>query len=249
MEAHIEYLILRQLAGPDYVERHKCEVPPALVTPVAVLAHLYVTEIVPARATILPQITCPLCTLPATRFAQTLLSLTAPGHLSLLAILVPHCGAQPCATLAHLLRRFAWADVKMRTKKGALGRVNVCGSCGVIPAEHRSQICSTCKDTSYCSAACAKLAWKAGHKAICEPPLGAMPSEINVVALVGDKTLRMTYDDLVAPLSLPEARLYGEKKERSELMELWLHYAASTAQVGALLSLPHHAPRIVSFST
>jgi len=50
--------------------------------------------------------------------------------------------------------------------KDALGTLKGCDHCGSVP-ETALSLCAACKVAAYCSHACQKAAWKAGHKAKC----------------------------------------------------------------------------------
>lgn len=52
-----------------------------------------------------------------------------------------------------------------------------CAACGQLPATggQRLKRCDRCLSRWYCSAACQRADWRAGHKAVCRPSSRSMP--------------------------------------------------------------------------
>ncbi|WIA21757.1 hypothetical protein OEZ85_000919 [Tetradesmus obliquus] len=67
---------------------------------------------------------------------------------------------------------------------------NHCLECGEEEAEGTQLLrCGNCKTAYYCSKACQKAHWRAGHKAVCRPP-GEGSTEAQVAALLASTALR-----------------------------------------------------------
>ena len=77
-----------------------------------------------------------------------------------------------------------------------------CSHCGKLPGTGKKLLtCGRCKEAKYCSGACQKAHWGAGHKAACKPPAPTLVTDWAKVDELGgiDGYRKAEYMDKVGP--------------------------------------------------